>query len=218
MKKGLLAAALLLTAGRLAAWGGSPLTWLDGTQPWDTTPAKEADVQVLGGGGDGQGRAGLATQLGILDELQASGQWFKPLDGAPATGEADLRLREPDFYDWRPAFSAYGRAPFARGAWSAWGGLSAAMEPFDTGLAANAEVGDGGRLRLRLALWTPYLVQTLRLGGEASWLDAAPEAYTPQVLFNGPGDISLQAGLRLDAQGGAPLWTARLSYQLFQNP
>jgi len=112
----------------------------------------------------------------------------------------------------------YGRAPFAQDAWQAWVGVSAAIEPFDSDLALNAEMGDAGRWRLRLAFWTPYLISALRLGGEASWLDASAEAYTPQLLVNGPGDLSLQAGLKLSAQGLTPLWTARLSYQLFPNP
>lgn len=218
MRREALVAALLLLSGRLAAWGGTPVNWLGGTQPWDSTPFEEVDLQALGGGGDGQGQAGLAAQWGVLDELQASGTWLRPVPSGGSSGEADLRLREPYYPDRRPAFSVYARAPYADGLWSAWGGLSAAMAPFDSAVALNAEMGDAGRWRLRLAFWTPYLLPTLRLGAEASWLDASAEAFTPQVLVNAPGDISLQAGLRLEPQGSAPLWTARLSYELFPNP
>ena len=218
MRTAVLIAACLLLAGRLAAWGGSPVSWLGGTQPWETTPMEEADLQVLGGGGGGQGLAGLGVQAGLLDDLQLSGQWLRPLEGAPSQGEADLRLREPDFPDGRPAFSVYGRLPYADGSWSGWGGVAAALEPWDMALAANAEAGDGWEWRLRLAFWSPYVVGGLRLGAEAAWLDAHAEAFTPQLLCNAPGDLSLQAGLRLDAQGGAPLWVLRLSWQLFPNP
>jgi hypothetical protein len=218
LKRELLCIAVLGLAGRLGAWGGSPLTWLNGTQPWDTTPYNEVDVSAVGAGGDGQGRGGLAAQWGIVDELQTAAQWLQPLDGSKPSGECDLRLREEYFPDWRPAFSIYGRAPYVDGAWTGWGGLSAAMEPFQMGLAANAEAGDGGRWRLRLALSTPYLLYVLRFGAEASWLDGSAEAFTPQCLINAPGDISLMSGVRLDAQGGAPVWTARLSYEIFPSP
>jgi hypothetical protein len=218
MRREVLAAALFLLAGRLAAWGGTPLNWLGGTQPWDSTPFEEVDLQALGNGGDGEGQAGLGAQWGVLDELQASGNWLRSLPGGASSGEADLRLREPYFPDWRPAFSVYARAPYADGLWSAWGGLAADISACESDVAMNAEMGDGGRWRVRLAFWTPYLLTTLRLGAEASWLDASAEAFTPQVLVNVPGDISLQAGARLEPQSAAPLWTLRLSYELFPNP
>lgn len=208
----------------LEAWGGDSMNWLGGTQPWDSTPYKEMDVQLAASAGRGLQAAAADAQWGILDELQFSGQYaldsnmgLAATAGAPAT-ELDLRLREPDFPDWRPAFSVYARAPYVGQVWQGWGGLAADMEPWDGALAGNAEMGDGGQWRLRLALWTPYLATALRVGAEASWLNGAAEAYIPQILLNGPGDLSLQLGARLDAQGGQPLWTARLSYQLFPSP
>jgi hypothetical protein len=214
-----LLAALILLAAPLAAWDGTPLPWLDGTQPWESTPFEELDVQAMASGGAGHGLAGGAAQWGILDELQASGQWEGPVprQGDPVA-ELDLRLREPYFPDWRPAFSIYGRAPYLDGTWSAWGGLAADWEPLDADLALNAEAGDDGSWRLRAALLTPYVATTLRLGLEASWLNACAEALTPQILVNAPGALSFQAGLRYGVQDRSERWTVRLSYELFPNP
>jgi len=218
MRRDALLIACLLLTGRLAAWGGSTETWLDGTQPWDTTPMNEVDLQALGSGIDGHGLVGAGAQWGILDELQGTGSYELPVHGGDTASELDLRLREPDFPDWRPAFSVYGRAPHVDGAWTGWGGVAADWEPLESDLALNAEMGDGGRWRLRLGLWTPYITYALRLGAEASWLDGSAEAFTPQLAFNAPGDLSLQAGLRISAQGDGELWIVRLSYELFQNP
>lgn len=218
MRRECLAGILCCLSGGLSASGGTPLNWLDGTQPWDSTPAGEVDLQTLGSGGGGaQTQAGLAAQWGVLDTLQASGQWATAADGAP-TGGLDLRWREPYYPDNRPAFSLYARAPFSGGNWRRWAGLVATVEPFDSDLALNAEASDTGRWRVRLGAWTPYLLPTLRLGAEASWLDGVAEAFTPQVLINAPGDLSLQAGVRFDAYNGSALWTARLSYELFASP
>jgi hypothetical protein len=218
MRREVLALACLLLSGRLSAWGGSTMTWLDGTQPWDTTPMNELDLQALGSGGDGHGLGGLGGQWGIVDELQATGTYELPVDRGDPAAELDLRLREPYFPDWRPAFSLYARAPYVDRAWTGWAGLAADWEPFESDVAMNAEMGDGGRWRLRLGLWTPYLISALRLGAEASWLEGSAEAYTPQVAVNAPGDISFQAGLRVDAQDKTELWMLRLSYEIFQNP
>ncbi|HTB23413.1 MAG TPA: hypothetical protein VK914_12000 [bacterium] len=213
-----LLAACLLVAAPLAA-EGTPLTWLSGTQGWESTPMEELDLQALGSGGEGRTLAGIGGQWGLLDELQASGQWEGPV---PRVGDPDaelgLRLREPYFPDDRPAFSVYGRAPYLKGAWSAWGGIAADWEPLDSDLALNAELGDDGSWRLRGGLWTPYVATTLRLGFEASWLNASAEALTPQILVNAPGDLSFQAGLRYGVQDHSELWTLCLSYELFPNP
>ena len=40
--------ALALAPAGLAAYGGSIQAGLDGTQPWDTVPQKEADLELWG--------------------------------------------------------------------------------------------------------------------------------------------------------------------------
>src|ERR1700722_11195164 len=145
MRRDCLLIACLLLTGRLAAWGGSTETWLEGTQPWDTTPMNEVDLQVLGSGGDGHGLVGPGAQWGILDELQASGTYEWPVHGGKPASVLGLRLRERVFPDLRRAFSVYGRAPYIDGTWSGWGGVAADWEPLESDLALNAEMGDGGR-------------------------------------------------------------------------
>lgn len=203
-----------LLAARLSAYGGSEEDWLSGTQSWDSVPPKEVDVALLGG----DDYAGLAAKAGIFDILQASADWRHDLGGAPESGELGLKLREPDFPRWRPALAVYGLAPFAGSQWQRWGGLALGWEPFDLSLALNAEAGEDGHWRLRAGIWTDYVAEMLRLGAEAEWPDGALAQWTPQLLINGPGDLSLVLGARLDASGSGARWMMRLSYQIFPNP
>jgi hypothetical protein len=214
---GLAAGLALGLAGRLGASGGGTLDWLSGTPAWDTTPYCEADLQASACAQGDSVWAGLGAQAGVTDWAQVSALWNRPPGPGDALGELGLRLREPVFPRYRPAFSAYGRLDDAGNTWAWWDGVAADWEPLDATLAAAAEAG-AGHVRQRLAGWTPYVLPTLRLGVETSWLDARAEAWTPQIEVNAPGDLSLQVGARLSAAGGSPLWTLRLSYELFPNP
>ncbi|MGH7441347.1 MAG: hypothetical protein ACREKE_01600 [bacterium] len=213
-----LCALCLAAAAPLAADGGTILPWLGGTQGWDTVPGGECDLGVLAQGGGGSASLGPEFQAGVLDTLQVQGQWLGST-GTGSQGNAGLRWREPGDHDRRPDFSAYAQVDFDHASWMPWVGLDLATADYwDSDFSLNAEADRSGDWRLRLGAWSPYLLPTLRLGAEASWLDASGEALTPQILVNAPGDISLQAGARLDPHGGPPLWILCLSYELFPSP
>lgn len=219
MRLKLMLLACLALGGPLAASGGSPEAWLGGTQPWDTTPMKELDLELRGAGGDGAPGAGVAAQWGVVDTLQVAADWEQPLKGGDGLGELRAQWRETEFPDWRPALALLGRASYASGVWEPRGGLLAAWEPFDSSLTVNATAGGSQPWLLRAGFWTPYVATMLRLGVEAAWSGGVYGSVCPQLLINAPGDLSLSLGVRLDAlEGVAPRYLVRLSYQLFPSP
>jgi len=214
----LLALLLLLTAP-LAALGGSPEAWLNGTQAWDTTPVEELDLELRGSGGDGAPGAGVAAQWGVVDTIQVAADLEQPVLGGSPLSELRLQWRETEFPVWRPAFALLGKATYDGMELAPRGGLLAALEPFDSSLIANVTFGRAQPWSLRAALWTPYVATMLRLGVEAAWSGGGYQSTCPQLLINAPGDLSLSLGVRLDAaQGAAPRYLLRLSFQLFPNP
>lgn len=210
--------ALALAPAGLAAYGGSIQAGLDGTQPWDTVPQKEADLELWGLGGDGRPAWGPGLRAGLTDWLQASGDWLKAADGGPDRADLGLELREPEHPDAWPALALIAAAPYDGAAWRPRGGLVAQVEPFDSSLTLNALWGADAWWGLRLGAWTPYVAEDVRLGAELAWERGAATACTPQVLINGPGDISLALGCRVGLADGAVGWSLRLSYDLFPNP
>jgi hypothetical protein len=203
----------------LPAYGGSTQAGLDGTQPWDTVPQEEADLELWGRFGDGRPALGPGVKLGLLDWAQASGAWFKGLDGQADRAELGLQLREPTHPDWRPALALMARAPYDGAAWHPRGGLVAQLEPWDACVTLNATWGADGPWALQAGLWTPYVAEFVRLGLEGAWAPGGGSGWTPQLQINGPGDISLALGCRIDADGGGGQhWAFRLSYDLFPNP
>ena len=214
-----LALALSIFAGPLAASGGSPEPWLDGTRAWDTTPMLELDLAAHAAGGDGRPSAGASAQWGVLDTFQLAGEWQQPLQGGASLSELRLQWRESEFPSWRPGFALLARAPYDGLQWAPRAGLAAALDAFECSLVANLEAGASSPWGLRTGFWTPYLVFTLRLGIEAAWSGGSAQAVSPQILLNAPGDLSLGLGARLDAAGLLPpRYLLRLSYQLFPSP
>jgi hypothetical protein len=222
-----------LSAG-LRASGGTSEAWLGGTLGWDTVPFKEADLEVYGDGADGHPDWGLGTQTGMRDWLQvsAAGRWLTADGTAPL--ELGAELREPDFreMEWGggrlgallPPLAAYGRWNWDGAAWRGRVGLlivGSAFSDTNFSLVANLEAGPDGD-GIRLGWWSPYVAAMLRLGLEWIREDEAGrlgQRWIPQVLVNGPGDLSLTVGLRLDPEGAlTPRLLTRLSYQLFPNP
>lgn len=236
---GLLGAAILLSAP-LRAGSGTTESWLSGTQAWDTSPYKEADLELYADGADGRPDLGTGAQIGLQEWLQAGieGRWL--LDGSAAPLRLTLQAREPYYRDfprfdgpWRlwdlvPPMALLGRWDRDGAQWVGSAGLIIAIHPLDRlGLSGivNLEAGSGGLLFVRAGLWSPYLLPMLRAGLEMTRraaTAAGPEQgllWTPQILLNGPGDLSFSLGVELDAEQSRPArWLTRLSYQLFQNP
>lgn len=226
-------ALVLGTATGLGAYGGTPEAWLGGTLGWDTVPFKEADLELYSEGADGRPAWGLGVQAGLWDRLQAhaAGRWTP--DGGAPLWEWSLQAREGYFRHFsrqRPSSWFPPSALYARGAWDGarWGHalgwvavFSAAIEASHS-LVVNVEapLGSGGA-GLRGGYWSPYWAETLRLGLEWALEPGLEQrqVWIPQALFNGPGDLSLSLGLRLDPAGSLPARAlARLSYQLFPDP
>ena len=201
----------------LGAYGGTMQDGLGGTLTWDTVPQEEADLALWGLGGDGRPALGPGARVGLTDQLQASARWFKALDGQPDRSELGLVLREAYFPDHRPALALIARAPYDGTAWHPRGGLLLQVEPFDSCLTLNAEGGLDG-WDLHLGFWTPYLAAFTRLAAELAWSQDSRAVFTPQLLLNGPGDISLALGCGLGLADGAVGWSLRLSYDLSPNP
>jgi hypothetical protein len=214
----LLALRLALAPAGLRAYGGTMQAGLDGTQPWDTVPQAEADLELWGYGGDGHPALGPGLRLGLTDWLQASGAWRAPLGGQAQQADLGLQLREPEHPDRWPALALMADAPYDGAAWQPRGGLVAQVEPFDSSLTLNALWGANGWWGLRGGLWTPYVTEFLRLGAELASERGGLSACTPQLLLNGPGDISLALGCRIGLPGRGLGWALRLSYDLFPNP
>lgn len=230
----------LLCAARLSAGSGSPEAWLSGTQAWDTTPQLEADLELYHDGGDAHPDFGSGAQVGLLDWLQAGveGRWLT--DGSAAPLQLTVEAREPYYRDsyfngaelgWQsllPPLALLGRWDRDGARWQGTLGLIAvlnALDGLDCSGQVNFESDAQQALTLRAGFWSPYVVSMLRLGLEyRQW--TAPQAgaiqgmdWTPQLLINAPGDLSLSLGLRLDAlHAGAPRYLIRLSYEIFPNP
>ena len=213
-----LTAALLMAAATLGAYGGGMQDGLGGTRTWDTVPQEEADLALWGLGGDGRPALGPEARVGLTDELQASARWLKALDGQPDRLDLGLVLRETDFPDHRPALALIARAPYDGSTWRLRGGLLLQVEPFDSCLTLNAEAGTNAWWGLHLGWWSPYVAEDLRLAAELSLESAAGAVCTPQLLINGPGDISLALGCGVGLTDGAVGWSLRLSYNLSPNP
>lgn len=227
---------LLITSARLAATGGTPEAWLGGTLPWDSMGYCEADLELHADGADGDSAYGLGTQLGLTDWLQAGVQGRWSADGQRAPLGLVLQAREPFFRGaslrrfssgWLiPPLAAYGRWRWDGGRWQGRAGLIAVLLPFaemDSSTQLNVEAGPEGAWGLGLGFWTPYLSEMLRLGVEwrrdAASGGSTQDRWVPQVLLNGPGDLSLSVGVSLDPSGDrAPRYSTRLSWILFPNP
>jgi hypothetical protein len=214
------AAALLLALapGALRPYGGSTQAGLDGTQAWDTVPQTEADLAFWAYGGDGHPALGPGVRLGLWDQLQVSGRWRKALNGEADLADLGLELREADYPDAWPALALIADAPYDGSAWRPQAGVVAQVEPYDSSLTLNALWGADGGWSVRACAWTPYVAYFVRLGAELAAQRAGLSACTPQVLINGPGDISLALGCRIALPGGAVGWALRLNYDLFPNP
>lgn len=230
----------LLCAVRLSAGSGSPEAWLSGTQAWDTTPSLEADLELYHDGGDGRPDFGSGAQIGLLDWLQAGveGRWLT--DGSAAPLQLTVEAREPYYRDsylngaelgWQsllPPLAVLGRWNWDGARWQGTLGLIAVLntlDALDCSGQVNLESDAQQALTLRAGFWSPYVTRMLRLGLEyrlwtASHVGPTQGAdWTPQILINAPGDLSLSLGLRLDAfQVQAPRYLIRLSYELFPNP
>ena len=211
----------LALASYAFAFGGSQTTWLGGALPWDTVPYLEADPQVLVETGTGAPAAGLGLDLGLTDWWMASGSWIKALDGGTSNARVLTRARLHPA-PWAGLGAAlYAGAELPEGAASVvLGGGIVALEFEGHSLSLNGEARSSGAASLwRAAYRTPYLYYGLRLALEAA-LDSQGSAWTlPALVYNLPGDLSLDAGVRFSADGSGS-WRSllRLSYELFPSP
>lgn len=218
------ALALLLLPAWAAAFGGSEVTWLGGTQPYDTVPYLEADPKLGFSAGTGAPAVNTALDLGLTDWWMLAGRWDKPLDAAPSAAEALTRVKLLPRPLWGFGAAAYGGWSLPEGAASdAFVGISAGWEGADQALFINKAFYQSKAQRLSVGYWAPYPVYFLRPGLEFG-VDDPPAGiaqlwWLPQLGLNFPGDLSLDLGVRILADGsGAWRVITRLSYQLFPNP
>jgi hypothetical protein len=215
---------LLLLPALAPASGGTEVTWLGGSQPYDTVPYLEADPKLLFSAGSGAPALGAALDLGLTDWWMLAGHVAKPLDGSPSEAEAWTRLKLTPQPLWGFGASAFGGWALPEGASSdGFVGISAGWEGGDQAVFVNKAFFQSQAQRLSFAYWAPYPFFFLRPGLEIG-LDDSPAGTTsgwwlPQLALNFPGDLSLDLGARFLTDGsGAWRALARLSFQLFPNP
>ncbi len=217
-------AALLWLSAGLQAGGGSPVTWLGGTLPYDTVPHWEADPKLIWSAGSGAPVVGAALDLGLTDWWMLQGDWSKPLDAAASSGRAltRLKLSPSDIGGFTAAaFGGYDLSE-TRGPDAFVGGI-AGWESLEVSVILNAAYYPAmPGTSLSVGIWGPYAAYFIRPGFE--WgqrgLGSVPQDWIlPQVALNLGGDLSLDLGARFEL-GGAREWRVltRLSYQLFPNP
>lgn len=225
-------ALLLALPALLPAFGGTQVTWLGGTLPYDTVPYLEADPKLIWHAGTGAPELGGALDLGLTDRWMLQGQWSKGLDGAASEGAALTRFKlfYWDAMDLGAALFAGANLP--EGASSrVFAGVSWGMELFDAAsFSANMAFGRpeaGSKIEdslsfVKVGLWGPYITYALRPGleyGVDFVGDQRSEWLLPQLALNFPGDLSLDLGVRLASE---PVQSyrifTRLSFELFPNP
>jgi hypothetical protein len=205
--------------GLAPAFGGTPVTWLGGTLPYDTVPRLEADPKLLLRAGRGGPQLGAGLDVGLTDGWMLGGQWLS-LPNQASQGLAELRVKllpEP----WRGLglAAAWGwRLPEGAAARSQVTAI-AAWEGFDLSVALNLAMDlETGTPRFSAAAWGPYLTYALRPGVEYLRGDGSGwGALLLQLGFNAPGDLSLDLGYR-HGQDGDWAFLARLSFLLFPHP
>jgi hypothetical protein len=215
---------LLLCPAFATAHGGTQVTWLGGTQPYDTVPYLEADPKIGFEAGSGPPQPFAEVDVGLTDWWMLLGRWSQVAGGAPERWQGGTRFKlhaQPQWGLGAAALAAWRTGLYGSSAKQDDGlfyGLALAWEGAGQSLAANAAYNAVQGLEASVAYWGPYLLYALRPGLEYG--EGDQEAWLlPQLAFNFPGDLSLDLGLRVGLEEGRP-WRVitRLSFQLFPNP
>jgi hypothetical protein len=228
----------LLLALNSSAWSlSSAQLWSDGTRSVEMVPEKELDVTLGGRFPDAQpGLGGLRLEYGFSlfkVESMASLEWFDSFGGRR---DVDFGLRQKLPITTLP-LALYMDVTSSLAAVETQGleaGLILGLELGDHEFALNAgvqaqsrdakgdpsaEYGDS-HLDLRLGYRGPYVTWTLRPGLEAHWKAGEGQCMlTPQLLFNLPGDVSIQCGVKFSAPDrNVTTLLLALSYEIFPSP
>jgi hypothetical protein len=214
---------LLFCPAWALAVGGTQVTWLGGTQPYDTVPYREADLKAGLEAGSGPPQPFAELDAGLTDWWMLSGRWSQSEGGAPERWQASTRLKLHAQPRWGLGAAAY--AGWRTGLFDSaakrddglYYGLVLAWEGAAQSLALNADHNPVQGPIASAAYWGPYMLYAVRPGleyglGGQRWV-------LPQLAFNFPGDLSLDLGLRLGLEEGRPWrFISRLSFQLFPSP
>jgi hypothetical protein len=212
---------LLLLPALAAASGGTEVTWLGGTLPYDTVPKWEADPKLLFSAGTGDPGYRASLDLGITDWWMLQAQDF--LRTGPDGDQRYLTRVKLMPQPWHgfglTAHAGWWTQDMSRARMILGGTLG--WEGWDQALALTY-AGAGQGQAFSAAYWAPYITFAVRPGfewGGDSTIEFRDQWVLPQLAINLPGDLSLDLGVRLLVSNSS-VWRGilRLSYQLFPNP
>jgi hypothetical protein len=211
----------LCMASGLAASSIEP--WVSGTRPYETVPYNELDATLLGSLGETHS-GGARLDWGVLDHWTLWGGWAKSDAATDAQdGVLGTQLRLGEEGEWPLDFGlCYELKDYwqdASGSLRQIAGFVVAKEIWGNSLDSNLLYDSVDGPEARLAYRSPYLFWTLRGGAEL--VLERPADYPvliPQVVFELPGDIGIQAGAAIARDGGPTTWLFSAGYEIFPNP
>jgi hypothetical protein len=214
-------ALLLLLPALAPAFGGTQVTWLGGTLPYDTVPRLEADPKLLFSAGAGEPSYRASLDVGITDWWMLQAQDF--LRTGPDGDQSYLtriKLMPQPWHGFGVTVHAgwwtqdMAQATLLKGGTLGWEGWDQAL--------AFSYSGRGDSQFYSAGYWAPYIAFMVRPGfewGGDSVIQFRDQWVLPQVAINFPGDLSLDLGARILVRDSS-VWRGivRLSFELFPNP